>query len=39
MKDPQRLFDRCVHFYLRNTALKKDGKEIRFMDKVIKKLY
>lgn len=39
LKDPQRLLDRCVHSYLRNTVLIKDNVAIRFMDKVIKKLY
>lgn len=37
--DPQRAVDHRVHSYLRNTALKKDTKVIRIMDKVIKKLY
>ena len=39
LEDPQRAVDHHVHSYLRNTALKKDNKVIRFMDKVIKKLY
>ena len=39
LKDPQRLFDRCVHSYLRNTVLRKDRKMIRIIDKVLKKLY
>ena len=39
LKDPQRLFDRWVHSYLRNTALKKDTTSIRIIDKLLKKLY
>jgi len=39
LKDPQRLLDRCVHSYLRNTAMKKDATSIRIIDKLLKKLY
>lgn len=39
LKDPQRLLDRCVHSYLRNTAMKKDATSIRIIDKLLKELY
>ena len=39
MKDPQRAVDKMVHSYLRNTAQKSDSKVIRFIDRIIKKLY
>lgn len=39
LKDPQRLLDRCIHSYLRNTAIKKGKALIRIIDKLIKKIY
>lgn len=39
LKDPRRAMDKWIHSYLRKTALKKDEKVIRLIDKVIKKLY
>ena len=38
-KDPQRWLDRCVHSYLRKTALKKDQTSVRLIDKLLKKIY
>lgn len=39
LEDPRRSIDRWIHIYLRSTAMKKDEKKIRVLDKVIKKLY
>lgn len=39
LKDPQRAIDSWVHSYLRKTALKKNEKVTRLIDKLIKKLY
>lgn len=39
LKDPQRLFDRWVHSYLRNTSLKKEETMICIIDKILKRIY
>lgn len=39
LKDPQRMIDNWIHSYLKNTALTKDEKVTRLIDKLIKKLY
>ena len=39
LKDPQHKIDKCVHYYLRKTALRKDNIVIRGIDKLLKKLY
>ena len=39
LDDPQRMVDRQIHAYLRNTAMRKDRKMIHVLDKVLKKLY
>lgn len=39
LNDPQHVVDKWVHSYLRKTALKKDEKLIRILDKVIKSFY
>ena len=39
LKDPQRLFDRWVHSYLRNTSLKKEETVICIIDKILKRIY
>lgn len=39
LEDPQGILDKWVHAYLRKTALKKDNKIVRLMDKILKKLY
>ena len=39
LDDPQRMVDKWVHSYLRKTAMKKENKAIRLIDKVLKKLY
>jgi hypothetical protein len=39
LDDPQCKGDKWVHSYLRKTAMKKDKKAIRLIDKVLKKLY
>lgn len=39
LDDPQRKVDKWVHSYLRKTAMTKDKKAIRLIDKVLKKLY
>lgn len=39
LEDPQHVIDKWVHSYLRQTAMKKDGFMIRFVDKIIKGLY
>jgi len=39
LKDPQRIIDKWIHSYLRKTALKKNEKVTRLIDKLIKKLY
>ena len=39
LEDPQRIIDKWIHSYLRKTALKKNEKVTRLIDKLIKKLY
>ena len=39
LDDPRRVIDRWVHSYLGKTAMKKDKKLFRLLDKIIKKLY
>lgn len=39
LDDPQQIIDKCIHQYLRKTALKKEGFVIRIVNKIIKKLY
>lgn len=39
LEDPRRMLDRRIHSYLKKTAKQKEDKTIRFLDKVIKKLY
>ena len=39
LEDPRRAIDKWIHFYLKKTSMKKDEKAIRFLDKVLKKVY
>ncbi|MBO6025186.1 MAG: glycosyltransferase family 2 protein [Bacteroidales bacterium] len=39
LEDPQRMVDKWIHSYLRKTVTKRNNTAIRFLDKIIKKLY
>lgn len=39
LEDPQQIIDKCIHAYLRKTAMKRKGLMIHFIDKIIKKMY
>lgn len=39
LEDPRRTIDKQIQSYLRNTTMKKEKTVVRFLDKVLKKLY